>query len=275
MLIALRIFYALACGLYIAAAVQYIRSFSPRGAAPRRRRLVLLHLAMLVQLVGIVTYTIFLRQAPFSGIFQGLTFASFVLAAQFVLMFRSVEDDRSAGMIIIPLAALFQLLGVFTPLVPLGDPSLAPNPWFILHAALGLFACAAFSVAFATAILYILLHREIKSKRLGRFFERLPSLGELDHLTWRGVAVGFSTLTASICLGMIWSYFRTGRLLQMDPKEIFTLANWVLYAFYLHSRFSRGWRGKRAAWLAVAGFGLLIFNLLVVTLVLSRTHAYM
>jgi len=275
MLIALRIFYALAFLLLSASAWQYIRSFSARNAASRRRRLALLHYSMLIQLIGLVMYTIYLRQAPFSGLFQALTCSSFVLTALFVLMFRAVEDDRSAGMIIIPLAALFQLCGVFTPLVPVTDPSLAPNPWFILHAALGLFAYAAFSIAFATSVLYILLHREIKSKRLGRFFERLPSLGELDHLTWRGVSIGFSALTASIAFGMIWSHLRTGRLLQLDTKEIVSLANWLLYAFYLHSRFSRGWRGKRAAWLSVAGFALLLFNLIVVTLVLSRTHAYM
>jgi len=192
-----------------------------------------------------------------------------------VLMFRTVEDDRSAGMIIIPISALFQLLGVFTPLSPVSDPSLAPNPWFILHAGLGLFAYAAFSIAFATSVLYILLHREIKSRRPGRFFEKLPSLGELDHLTWRGVAIGFSALTASIALGMLWSYMRNGYLLQLDPKEIITLVNWVLYAFYLHSRFSRGWRGRRAAWLCIAGFSLLLFNFILVTLVLSSTHAYL
>lgn len=274
MLIALRIFYALAFVLYLAAAWHYIRSFGARNTSPRRR-LALLHYSMLIQLIAIVMYTIYLRQAPFSGLFQAFNFSSFVLTALFVLMFRTVEDDRSTGMIIIPLSALFQLLGLFTPLTPVSDPSLVPNPWFILHAALGLFAYAAFSIAFATAVLYILLHREIKSRRPGRFFERLPSLGELDHLTWRGVAIGFSALTTSIAFGMLWSYMRNGHLLQLDPKEIISLANWVLYAFYLHSRFNRGWRGKRAAWLCIAGFALLLVNFILVTLVLSSTHAYL
>jgi cytochrome c-type biogenesis protein CcsB len=275
MLTAIRIFYSLAFLLYAVAAGAYVRAFSRRTGISRRRRLSPLHYGMLIQCLGLVMYTIYLRQAPFSGMFQGFTFAAFVLALLFVLIFRAVEDDRSVGIIVLPLAALFSLIGIFTPLATITDPSLAPSPWFLIHVSTALFSYGAFGISFATAVLYLLLHREIKSKRLGRIFERLPALGELDHLTYLAITIGFIALTVSIAFGILWTRIRLGRMLQLDLKEIITFADWLIYALYLHSRVYRGWQGKRSAWLAIFGFAVVLFNFAAVTVLFSRTHAYL
>ena len=173
-----------------------------------------------------------------------------------------------------PLVALFAAIGLFAPLEVVTDPLLAPNPWFILHAAIALFSYGAFAVGFASALLYLVLHREIKGKRLGKIFQRLPSLGELDHMTYLSITLGFVGLTVSIVTGMVWTMLRLGTLLQWDIKEIFTFASWLVYAMYLHSRYYGRWRGKRAALLAIAGFLVVLFNFLVVTL-FSESHGYL
>ena len=76
------------------------------------------------------------------------------------------------------------------------------------------------------------------------------------------------------CIALARAQIRLGKLLQLDTKEIFTFVNWLIFAFYLHSRVSRGWRGRRAAWMAIAGFLVLLFNFLIVTVALSKTHSY-
>ena len=220
-------------------------------------------------------YTIYLRQAPFLGMFQGYTFAGFTLALLYLLIFRRAEGEASYGLIIVPLVCLFSLVGLFTPLERVHDPLLAPNPLFILHASAALVSYGAFGIAFAAAVLYLVLHREIKSKRLGRVFRRLPPLEELDHLTYLAVTIGFIALTLAIAFGMAWSQVRLGQPLQLDAKEIITLADWLVFAFYLHSRSHGAWKGKRAAWLAIAGFSLAVFNFVIVTVVLSRTHSFL
>jgi ABC-type transport system involved in cytochrome c biogenesis permease subunit len=206
--------------------------------------------------------------------FQGFSFAGFVLAVLFLFISRSVESDLGVGVIVIPLICVFSLIGIFTPLVRVSDPLLSPSPWFIVHASIALFSYGAFGIGFATSILYLQLHGEIKSKRLGNFFSRLPSLGELDHLTYLSVSIGFVGLTVAIATGMVWTQIRLGKLLQLDAKELITFVNWLIFAFYLHSRVSHGWRGRRAAWMAIAGFLVLLFNFLIVTVAFSRTHSY-
>ncbi|MBN2290037.1 MAG: cytochrome c biogenesis protein CcsA [Candidatus Glassbacteria bacterium] len=275
MLIAIRVFYTIALGLFAAGTVIYLRAFSQRVPGPRRPRALVVSYGVLFQLIGLAMYTIYLHQAPFLGMFQGLVFASFVLGLLFLMTARVLEDERSVGIIILPLICLFQLSGIFTPLEYVDDPSLSPNPWFILHASVALFSYGAFCISFAAAVLYLLLHRQIKGKHLGRIFERLPSLGELDYLTYRSVSIGFIGLTLSIAFGMVWTQLHLGKLLQGDSKEIITLVNWMVYALYLHSRFYRGWQGKRSAVLAILGFVVLIFNFVFVTVLLSRTHAYL
>lgn len=275
MLIVIRVFYAIALVFYTTAAIGYLRAFNQKISQPRKRRMVSAHYAVIFQLLGLMTYTVYLQQAPFLGMFQGFTFATFVLALLFLFISRNVENDVAVGAIVLPMVCIFSLIGIFTPLEPVNDPLLASSPWFILHASIALFSYGAFAIAFATSVLYLQLHGEIKSKRLGTFFMRLPSLGELDHLTYLTVSVGFIALTVAIATGMAWTQIRLGKLLQLDTKEIFTFINWMIFALYLHSRLHRGWRGRRAAWMAIAGFLIVLFNFLVVTVLLSRTHGYL
>ena len=275
MLIVIRAFYLVSLLLYTVSAVGYIRAFASRAPSPGRNKPAAMSYGVLLHLLGLVTYSVYLGQAPFLGMFQGFSFAAFGLAALFILIFRSVDNDVAVGMVVMPLVAIFALIGLFTPLEVVHDELLTASPWFILHASVALLSYGAFAIPFAASVLYILLHKEIKSKHLGRFFERLPSLDELDHLTYFSVTIGFVALTVSIATGVVWTLIRLGKLLQMDAKEIITFINWLIFALYLHSRYYGRWRGKRAAWLAIAGFAVIILNFVVVTLLLSKTHAYM
>ncbi len=274
MLIVIRVFYIVAFVFYAAAAGAYLRDFLTRGSGSDARgaRLWMIRFGVLLHFVGLAACVFYLRQAPFMGVFQGFGFASWVLAVMFLRISRSFEDATSVGMVIMPLAALFALAGMFAELAKVTDPLLSSNPWFILHASIALFGYGAFTVAFTGAALYLILHREIKSKRLGNVFQRLPSLDQLDHMTYMSVTVGFVALTISIITGMVWTMLRLGSLLQFDIKEIVTFANWLIFAFYLHSR--HGGRGRRAAWLVILGFLVILINFLLVTVLLSSTHAY-
>ena len=275
MLIVIRVFLAISVVLYAAAAVSYIRAFSSKGpdSRGRRGRLIAVRLGVLIQFIGLAATVFYLHQAPFMGIYQGFGFSAWLLAMMYLHITHVLENDTSVGMVLMPLVSLFAIPGLFAELARVSDPLLSSSPWFILHVCIALYSYAAFTVAFAAAVLYLALHREIKSKRLGNIFQRLPSLDQLDHLIYTSVAAGFVALAVSMITGIVWTVLRLGTLLQMDIKEVITIANWIFYAFYLHSRHSGRWRGRRAAWLAIIGFLFLMFNFLVITQ-LSGTHSY-
>ena len=97
----------------------------------------------------------------------------------------------------------------------------------------------------------------------------------LDDLTYKSVAVGFPIFTlGGLIFGAIWADQAWGRYWSWDPKETWSLITWFVYAFYLHARFLRGWRGNRIAIVAVFGFVCTIFTYLGVNLLLSGLHSY-
>jgi ABC-type transport system involved in cytochrome c biogenesis permease subunit len=55
---------------------------------------------------------------------------------------------------------------------------------------------------------------------------------------------------------------------------VWSFVTWVAFAGYLHARATVGWRGRRAAVLALVGFGALVFNLVVVNTVIAGLHSY-
>jgi cytochrome c-type biogenesis protein CcsB len=97
----------------------------------------------------------------------------------------------------------------------------------------------------------------------------------LDEITYKSIAMGFPIFTlGGLIFGAIWADQAWGKYWTWDPKETWSLITWFFYAFYLHSRLMRGWKGKRVAMVAVLGFIAVIFTYLGVNLLLSGLHSY-
>jgi cytochrome c-type biogenesis protein CcsB len=89
------------------------------------------------------------------------------------------------------------------------------------------------------------------------------------------VGIGFVFLTAGIFTGSLWAYQAWGSFWSWDPKETWALVMWLVYLFYLHGRLIAGWRGRKSAWLAIAGFAVMIFTYLGVSFLLPGLHSYL
>lgn len=111
-------------------------------------------------------------------------------------------------------------------------------------------------------------------KRIGKWMSHLD-LDVLDDISYRGIAVGFPLFTlGGLLFAMIWAQQAWGRFWGWDPKEVWALIMWLVYSGYLHLRMTRGWRGAKAAWLAVVGFVVVLFTLLGVNLLIVGLHSY-
>jgi ABC-type uncharacterized transport system permease subunit len=169
---------------------------------------------------------------------------------------------RPLGSFTLPLVTVLVFIATVTRSAGRGSAtadSIASATWlFPVHTTLLIFAYAAFFVVFLSSIMYLMQERELKLKTFSAVFHRLPSLTTVNEIATTAAIVGLTLLTVGIATGMVWSSSRNGRLWHNDPKEIFAALTWLLYFSLILYRATSGWRGRRAAWLGVAGFGLVL-----------------
>ncbi|KEQ26133.1 cytochrome c biogenesis protein CcsA [Paenibacillus tyrfis] len=127
------------------------------------------------------------------------------------------------------------------------------------------------------ALLYALIRLVIR-KPLGRALQpamRGIDSEDVDEIGYRAIAIGYPIFTlGALIFAMIWANEAWGRFWGWDPKEVWALIVWLFYAVYLHLRLSRGWQGKKSAWLSVIGFLVVMFTLIGVNLVIAGLHSY-
>jgi len=121
---------------------------------------------------------------------------------------------------------------------------------------------------FATLLYLMLMWRREGLERM------MPGTEVLDRLTYKTIGIAFPLLTLMIASGAYWANRTWGSYWSWDPKEDWALITWLIYAAYLHARIARGWRGRKAAYLAIGGFAIVVFTFLGVTYLLPGLHAY-
>jgi len=127
-------------------------------------------------------------------------------------------------------------------------------------------------ISMAAIIFIIWRYGSILKKVLEKF---TISAESLDEITYKSIAVGFPIFTiGGLIFGAVWADQAWGTYWSWDPKETWSLITWFFYAFYLHSRMIRGWKGQKVAIVAVLGFTAVIFTYLGVNLLLSGLHSY-
>lgn len=127
------------------------------------------------------------------------------------------------------------------------------------------------------SIIYLLI-RLIARRRISAIFQpfvKRVNLQLVDEIGYRSVIIGFPVFTlGALIFAMIWAQLAWSRFWGWDPKEVWALITWLFYAAFLHLRLSKGWEGEKSAWLALIGFGIILFNLIAVNLILAGLHSY-
>ena len=193
-----------------------------------------------------------------------------VVGAFWVLHLRYRLDVL--GVFAAPLALLIMIAAVHLPSAPAADKALFNNFWLVSHIATIFLGEAALALAGGIGILFLLQEHGIKTKSRGFFYRRLPSLELLDAAGYGGIATGFVLLTVGLVTGFAYAYAVWGRFWRADPKEIWSLITWLLYAALLHQRLTVGWRGRKSAVMAIVGFAALLFTFLGVNFLLKGHH---
>ncbi len=195
---------------------------------------------------------------PLFSMRETLSFLAWAMVAAYALVLYRYRA-QALGAFTMPLVSVITFMALVIRTSTQGTPASFSTTWlFPIHTTLLIFAYAAFFVVFLASVMYLLQERELKLKTFGAIFHRLPSLTTVNELATTAAALGLTLLTVGIATGMVWSSARDGRIWHNDPKEIFAVLTWLLYFLLIIYRSTAGWRGTRAAWLGVVGFGLVL-----------------
>jgi cytochrome c-type biogenesis protein CcsB len=268
------LFFKIAIALYLAASVAYLVFLftSSESRAP---------VAFWCSVLGFAAHTlsimhraIFSKFFPLATAFDALSLFAWLIVGLFLVM-RYRDSSPIFGSIVTPLASVLMLFGstlsyqVREPLVPI-----LKSWWLPIHVTLAVVGNGIFALMAVGGLMYIIQERLIKTKRVGRYYRLLPSLETLDWINRRGLPLGFFFLTLGIISGALWAGSAWGSYWSWDPKETWSLITWFVYAALIHQRMALGWRGKRAAMVAILGFVLVIFTFIGVSAFLGGHHDF-
>ena len=204
---------------------------------------------------------------------SSLAFFSWAIVAAYII-FQAKFGIMVLGSFVIPLSVILMILSSTIPISPVTVRPIFKGLWLPLHVTTSLLGDGIFVIAFIAGIMYLIQERQIKTKRLGAFYTRLPSLNILDSINYHAISYGFLLLTIGMITGSIVAQGAHGTYWRWDPKEVWSLITWLCYAVLLHQRMAIGWRGRRSALMAIGCFFILIFTFLGVNLLMEGYHSF-
>jgi len=168
-------------------------------------------------------------------------------------------NATAPGLAVFPLVFLLTASAALGSVSPeQGSPLFVSPQWIYVHVALILVGYSALVFSFIASILYLIQETNLKSKGTGGFWSRLPALATIDEIGYKSLVWGFPFMTLGLIAGSILAEARFGSRYFADPKILLSILMWVVYTVLLYTRWSVGWRGRRAAYLATIAFATAI-----------------
>ena len=252
----------------------------PSGRAARIGRVgvALTAVALVGHAASVVLRGLSVGRLPWGNMFEFSTAASLAMTLVFVGLLARGRPVRYLGVFVTGIVLL--VLGLAVTVLYTQADQLVPalkSVWLGIHVTAAILSVGLFTVGFIQTVLYLARdardRREPQARRPS-WLDRLPTAEALDRAAYRVHAFVFPLWTFAIMAGAIWAENAWGRYWGWDPKEVWSFVTWVAYAAYLHARATAGWRGRKAAYLAIAGFATIIFNYFVVNIWLVGYHSY-
>ncbi|MBQ7993251.1 MAG: c-type cytochrome biogenesis protein CcsB [Solobacterium sp.] len=218
----------------------------------------------LAALVYLIIRGVKAGRLPMSNQFEFACSFSWGIAAILIFMHYKlkIEWADSLG------AAMTFLILSYAALQPREITELMPalrSAWFGFHIGSAAFSYACFLLAGAAGIRYLLSHKKNPQD---------PQLEKMDYMIYRLIAVGLLLLTITILSGAIWAEEAWSSFWTWDPKEVWALITWILYAIFLHLRLGRKKKGVFAAWYAIIAVPVVLFTFVGVNTLLPGLHSY-
>jgi cytochrome c-type biogenesis protein CcsB len=243
--------------------------------------LIALILAAALHGTGVVLRGIAASRVPWANMYEFAITGTFVVVVIFLAAFY-IKDVRPLATFVSGFVLL--ALGITSQNFYVEVKSLMPALqyyWLVIHVIVAVLATAFFNIAAGLSIAYLFKTanwvqqgKKASVARFRRILEIFPTAEKLEKLSYRFNIVGFILWSFTLIAGAIWAERAWHRYWGWDTKEVWTFIIWTIYAGYLHANATRGWSGKRSAWLVVIGFLAILFNFTIVNLYFKGLHVY-
>ena len=233
-------------------------------------------LAFLLHLGAVVTRGLSAERAPWGNMFEFSVTGALAVTGVFLVLLRRQPIRYLGTFIVLP---VLLTLGLAVTVLYTESAQLVPalkSVWLVIHVSAAIIASGLLTVGFAQTICFLVQDRleQRGPDRPASFFDRLPSAAALDRASYRMHAFAYPIWTFAVIAGAIWAENAWGRYWGWDPKETWAFITWMVLTAYLHARATAGWKGRKAAYVALLAYGTFLFNYLVVNIWLVGFHSY-
>jgi len=235
----------------------------------------LLVLGLLLHFTALLLRGLATHRVPWGNMYEYGMAATFIAMATWLVVIKKFDVRHLSGFMLLPILILMFVNGtlLYTTAAPV-QPALQ-SYWLVIHVSAAASSAGLFMVPGVASVLYLFRSAyERDSAKFAGFASKLPSADILDRIAYRTTIIAFPIFTFGVLCGAIWAESAWGRFWGWDPKETVAFIAWVIYAAFLHSRATAGWRGTRAAVINVFGFAATVFNLFFINLVTTGLHSY-
>ena len=247
-----------ATALYLVGLADSILTLLRRESRLFQFALVAVQTAVVFHFVSIAEHTRALGHLPLGNFFDTASMGSFMFAMVFLLVYWRYKFV-GLGLFVFPLVAVLSVSAAMgAPMAPWANREVR-DIWLLVHIVLVLIGYSGLLLSAGTAVFYLIQERRLKRKKrsfLGVLdIERAPPLATLDTMITRSMSVGFVAITLAVIAGSTWASIELGVKWISEPKIAISLATWSFYLLMLCLRIAAGWRGRKAAFLALAVLG--------------------
>ena len=294
--------YALAM-LGYAAEFAFGRREAGRAAKAGRIAVALTIAGWAIHVASVTTRGFAVHRVPWGNMYEFSSMVSLVAVTVFLVLLARQPVRFLGAFVMAPVVLYLGLAGTVLYAKPGPLQPALQSYWIKIHVVAAITASGAFMVSGVVTVLYLLKDRwerrvpadpaalslgpgaaaavEVGAPPTEPMLVRptglmpwLPPSEVLDRMAYRVIAFAFPVWTFAVIAGAIWAEQAWSRYWGWDPKETWSFITWLAYAAYLHARATAGWRGRRAAVLALIGFGCLMVDYYVVNTVIAGLHSY-
>lgn len=249
-----------AAALYLVGLADSILTLLRRETRMFQFALVAVQTAVVFHFVSIAEHTRTLGRLPVGNFFDTASLCSFMFAVVFLLVYWRYRFV-GLSLFVFPLTAVLSVAASMgAPMAPWANRQIR-DVWLLVHIVLVLIGYSALLLSAGAALFYLLQERRLKKKEMAGSFlgfldsERVPPLATLDTMITHSMSVGFVAITLAVIAGSTWASIELGVKWIGEPKIAVSLITWSFYLVMLFLRISAGWRGRKAAFLALAVMG--------------------